>query len=228
MLENGLLDPSSMSVPMSIDHISVLVDGNHKRCQYCIKIGAKTKNGWDIFTRYKCKSCNIPLCRGRFDISSFAYWNVSRSMDSGIWVIELFQMRNTNNVNASNVRNIVERLRTHIKISPRTEDLGQMQVSYYTDYYKDMYRGMVLTNKSFEVTGHPCVSNEGHKQKKCMYCRFYNNKTRSGLPIFTRHKCGTCEVLLRKLETSERMSFKAYHDILIKTQERKLDDEGNE
>ncbi|XP_052065420.1 uncharacterized protein LOC127705185 isoform X8 [Mytilus californianus] len=117
---------------------------------------------------------------------------------------------------------------THIKISPRTEDLGQMQVSYYTDYYKDMYRGMVLTNKSFEVPGHPCVSNEGHKQKKCMYCRFYNNKTRSGLPIFTRHKCGTCEVPLCKLETSERMCFKAYHDTLIKTQGGKLDDEGNE
>lgn len=103
-----------------------------------------------------------------------------------------------------------------------------MQVSYYTDYYKDMYRGMVLTNKSFEVPGHPCVSNEGHKQKKCMYCRFYNNKTRSGLPIFTRHKCGTCEVPLCKLETSERMCFKAYHDTLIKTQGGKLDDEGNE
>jgi hypothetical protein len=51
-----------------------------------------------------------------------------------------------------------------------------------------------------------------------MYCRFYNNKTRSGLAIFTRHKCETCEVPLCKLETSERMCFKEYHDTLIKTQ----------
>jgi hypothetical protein len=92
-----------------------------------------------------------------------------------------------------------------------------MQFAYYSDYHKD-YRGMFMTNKSFDVPGHPCVANEGHKQKKCMYCRFYNNKTRSGLAIFTRHKCETCEVPLCKLETSERMCFKEYHDTLIKTQ----------
>ena len=85
-----------------------------------------------------------------------------------------------------------------------------------------------MTSKPHLVPGHPCVSNEGHKQKKCMYCRFYNNKTRSGLPIFTRHKCETCQVPLCKLETSERMCFKQYHDTMVRTQAAEKHPENTE
>ena len=46
-------------------HTAVLLIGNQKRCHYCYITNTKTKNGWDIFTRFKCSQCNIPLCPGR-------------------------------------------------------------------------------------------------------------------------------------------------------------------
>ncbi|CAG2251504.1 unnamed protein product [Mytilus edulis] len=48
-----------------IQHTLVSIgDKKEKRCQFCRLSKCKTKAGWDILTRYKCKECEIPLCSG--------------------------------------------------------------------------------------------------------------------------------------------------------------------
>ena len=45
-------------------HIPVFVGGN-RSCLFCSKNKVRTKNGWYVYSSYKCGLCDVILCTGR-------------------------------------------------------------------------------------------------------------------------------------------------------------------
>lgn len=60
--------------------------------------------------------------------------------------------------------------------------------------------------------GHIPVNMQGVR-KGCVYCQLTKSKTRSGYWVYTRYKCGECEVPLC-MPTAERDCFQLYHKYL--------------
>lgn len=60
---------------------------------------------------------------------------------------------------------------------------------------------------------HRLVAMKYGKQKPCTHCRQINAKTRTGLRIFTRFECESCNLALCNPQTSERQCFFLYHMI---------------
>lgn len=45
-------------------HIPQFIGGN-RACHYCSSKKIKTKNGWYVYSSYKCSQCNVILCTGK-------------------------------------------------------------------------------------------------------------------------------------------------------------------
>ena len=66
LFSGSLFDIQAPSSAMFSEHTAELCTGNQKRCFLCLRTGTKTRSGWDVFTRYKCSQCDVPLCYGGY------------------------------------------------------------------------------------------------------------------------------------------------------------------
>ena len=46
-------------------HELIRIDGRTKICRECSRLGMKTSRGYKMESSYKCRNCDVALCRGR-------------------------------------------------------------------------------------------------------------------------------------------------------------------
>jgi|JYMV01.1.fsa_nt_gi hypothetical protein len=72
------------------------------------------------------------------------------------------------------------------------------------------------SSESSVLQYHRLVAMRYGKQKPCIHCRQIKAKTRTGLRIFTRFECESCNLALCNPHTSDRQCFFLHHMIPAK------------